>query len=129
MPEDAEQLRGGHPARGQLGLGGSSDGIVASHSWLGTLESATSWADLDSTHSLAHFLPDPTGIGWPEKGECPHLDDSELMVNTLEPGERSVPTQTPLGSPLTLATPYPAALPFQPLPSSLPGLREGSAPY
>lgn len=127
MPEDREQLRGGHSARGQLRLDGSCDYAVsqlASHSWLGPLESATSWADC-----LAHFLPGPTGTGWPEKGECPHLADSELMVNTLGPGERSVPAQTPLGGPLPPATPCPAALPFQPPPSSLPGLRGGSTPY
>lgn len=73
MPEDREQLRGGHSARGQLRLDGSCDYAVsqlASHSWLGPLESATSWADC-----LAHFLPGPTGTGWPEKGECPHLAD------------------------------------------------------
>lgn len=117
-PGDNGQLRGGRLARGQLGLDGSSDGIVAPHSWLGPLGSATSWADRDAMHCLAQFLPDPTGAGWLEKGECPHLDDSELMVNTLGPGERSVPAQTPWAAPYLLpplALQYCPSSPFPPL--------------
>ena len=55
---------------------------------LGTFRSATSLG-----HSLAHFLPAPTGTGWVEKGERPRLDDSELMVKAEGPGDRVRPTR------------------------------------
>lgn len=61
---------------------------------LGTFRSATSLG-----HSLAHFLPAPTGTGWVEKGKRPRLDDSELMVKAEGPGERVSSTQALGGLP------------------------------